>query len=101
MLKDLKVGPGTNQLVAAVSLGQRQQRQAVANVLFVLGMDVLEVADVIDHRHAGVGNGLGGGGLRLPKFRLGFGFPAVIVRRDLHEIKREIPFVPQLRANRR
>ena len=51
---------GINQILLAVGLGQSPQGQTAADLLFVSGMNVLEVADVVDDDHAGVGDGLRG-----------------------------------------
>src|SRR5665213_3661248 len=59
-------------------------------------MNILEVADVVDDRHACVGNGLGGGGLAFPEFGFLVGVSAVVEWRDLHEVEREFAFVPDI-----
>ena len=92
--------PGELQFVVAISLGQRQQREPMADVLFVLGMNVIEIADIVDHRHAGVGNGLSGGLLRLPEFSLRFRISADNCRAQSERNKTGNPLRAIARASR-
>ena len=88
----------------AVGLVERQQREAMADVLFVARMDVIQIVRQIrGHNHAGVFDLPRGARLQRPEFRQHFrrirapDFAAVVFeRRDLHKIEREISLAPDL-----
>lgn len=47
---------GIDEVVVTVVFGKSPESEAFADVLFICGMDICGVADVGDHRHAGMGD---------------------------------------------
>ena len=88
-------GAGILQIGPAVGLGEGHEGQAVPHLLLLAGMDVGQVADVEGDGHAGVGDGEA---LGLPHPDLGQlgGLVAIAVRRQLHEVEREVPLAPEV-----
>src|SRR5690242_3578611 len=89
----LECGTGINQVGFPVSFRQCQKRQTTSDFLFVRKMDVLQIAYVVNHNHARVGDRLNCR-LRFPKFTKAFGLSPVVKRCELHIIKWEIPLTP-------
>ena len=77
----------------AISFGQGNVGQPAANLLLVVGMDIVDVANVGGLRHACARN-LQGRHLRFPQERQAGAL--VAVRSDLHKIERLVLVVPQL-----
>lgn len=48
-------GAGVNQVGAAVGFGQGPEREALADILFIMGMDIMKLSDIGCHGHPGVG----------------------------------------------
>ena len=80
-------GTGVDEVVLAVVLRECPECETFSNVLLVVGMQPVDVADVRDDGHARVGN-FQSGGLRLPEFGESlFLAAAVAIGGDLHEVE--------------
>src|SRR6266480_6969041 len=78
--------PAEYDVGLAIGLVQSEKSETAPDFLFIGGMDVFHIADVIDDGHAGIRNRLRGG-LRFPKLGESFGIAAVVIRRDLDEVE--------------
>ena len=79
---------GAYEVFLAIVLSESPEREAFPNALLVAGMEPIDVADVRDNGHAGVGN-VHSGGLGFPELRESVihHVAAVAIGRDLHEVK--------------
>ena len=90
--------PGGDDIFLLVVLGEGPAGETITDVVFVLGMNILQIVDDIgDDRHPSVGQ-LEGRGLRFPQGgKLTGGIAAIVPGRDLDEVEGH-PFVVEHRA---